>query len=93
MRRPTFATLKQLAMKGQLLHKVHMEHGPYGMEVVDQDNDGNKWYHTTSTEHLKAFKMTTNYLSLEEDHTGEPCLRLDNCCYAVYFYHESFNVN
>lgn len=89
----TFATLKKLARRGELQHRVYMEYGTYGMEKVNQDQGGQKWFITTLLNHLDVFKVTKNYLRIAIDETGQVCIRLDNCCFAVYFYHQSFKSN
>lgn len=81
----TFATLKKLARKTELLHSVRGEHMPYGMQW-----NGVESFYTTKLEDLDKFKMSKNWLGESEDDNGSKCITLSNCCYVINFYHEEF---
>ena len=81
----TFATLKKLARKEELLHDVKAEHGAYGMDWNEA-----RGYHTTTLENLEQFKVSKNWLGESEDDNGSKCITLSNCCYVINFYHEEF---
>jgi hypothetical protein len=89
MKKVTFATLKSIANKGLLQHRVRAEHGAYGMEFyADQP------VVTTKVEDLKRFKATKNYITTENCHefingpfgSVESDAQLDNCIFSVVFF-------
>lgn len=72
----TFTTLKSLAKKGKLTHKVSREFDGMtdGLENV-------KGLDTITTlEDIAGFKVTKNYLSVEDNK-----IRLSSCCFTVIF--------
>ena len=77
MKKVTFTTLKSLARKGKLTHKVRGEFDGMtdGLESVKTEA------RKTTLEDLVEFKVTKNWLRVEEDGT----IKLTNCCYIVIF--------
>ena len=77
MKKVTFATLKSLAKKRKLLHRVTSEFDGMtnGLEKVEVSSK------QTTLEDIAGFKVTKNYLRVLEDGT----IRLSNCCYTVIF--------
>jgi hypothetical protein len=73
----TFTTLKSLAKKGKLTHKVTREFDGMtdGLEGVANQIDK-----ITTLEDIAGFKVTKNYLSVEGNK-----IRLSNCCFTVIF--------
>jgi hypothetical protein len=85
MKKVTFATLKKLAKKDELLHDVKAEHSVYGMEWNKA-----RGYHTTTLNDLEKFKVSKNWLGESVDDNESKCITLSNCCYVINFYHPSF---
>ena len=77
MKKATFATLKSLAKKGKLTHKVTREFDGMtdGLEGVADQIDK-----VTTLEDIAGFKVTKNYLSVDGNE-----IRLSNCCFTVIF--------
>ncbi len=92
MKKVTFATLKLLANKGLLQHRVRAEHGAYGMEFYSDQPVA-----TTTTDDLKKFKATKNYITTENCHEFingpfgrvDSDAQLDNCIFSVVFFFSS----
>jgi len=95
MKKVTFNTLKALANKGLLLHRVRGAHGAYGMEFY---NDEKKLaVEKTTVKDLEKFKATKNFIQTENianlyDEFDGPFgeikadAQLSNCIYYVVFY-------
>ena len=73
----TFTTLKSLAKKGKLTHKVTREFDGMtdGLEGVANQIDK-----ITTFEDIAGFKVTKNYLSVDNNK-----IRLSNCCFTIIF--------
>ena len=78
----TFATLKKYARRGELLHQVEGEHGPYGMEYYRNGNELPLC--KTTIEDLATFKATRNWITEGSDVVT--FATLSNCVYLVNFY-------
>ena len=78
MKKVTFSTLKKYARQGSLYHKVKGEYnGMYeGMEFYNGLR-----YKKTSLKDLIKFKVTKNWITLNEDNS----IDLSNCCYSINF--------
>jgi hypothetical protein len=74
----TFTTLKSLAKKGKLTHKIKDEFD--GM--TDGLEKGDMIEKVTTVEDLTNFKtVSKNWLRVEDDGT----IKLTNCCYRIIF--------
>ena len=92
MKKVTFNTLKALANKGQLAHRIRGHHGPYGMEFFNGEDK--LPVEDTTIADLKKFKATKNFIQTKnlEDFIDGPFgaikadAQLSNCIYYVMFY-------
>ena len=78
----TFSTLKKYARRGELLHQVEGQHGPYGMEFYR--GDGALKLEKTTLEDLARFKASRNWITDGSDVVT--FATLSNCVYLVNFY-------
>jgi len=92
MKKVTFNTLKALANKGRLAHRIRGAHGPYGMEFYNGEEK--LPVEDTTIADLKKFKATKNFIQTEnlENFCDGPFgaikadAQLSNCIYYVIFY-------
>ena len=84
MKKVTFNTLKALARKGQLEHRVRAAHGAYGMEWYNNENT--LPITQTTLEDLNKYKVTKNYIQTENLTDTDADAQLSNCCYVLMFY-------
>tara|TARA_R100001443_G_C3320247_1_gene169845 strand:+ start:591 stop:839 length:249 start_codon:yes stop_codon:yes gene_type:complete len=75
----TFATLKKYAKQNKLFH---CKKGQFsGMVDGMEWNIYNKEYKQTTLKDLSNFKVSKNYISINEDNS----IKLTNCCYNINF--------
>jgi hypothetical protein len=79
MKKVTFATLKKYAKQNKLFHCVKAEFN--GMIDGLNWDIYNKQYKQTTLKDLSRFKVSTNYITINEDKS----IKLTNCCYNINF--------
>lgn len=79
MNKITFATLKKYAKKNKLFHITIGEFD--GMIDGMNFTNSNYEYKQTTLKDLSKFKVTKNYISINEDNS----IKLINCCYNIKF--------
>lgn len=79
MQKITFATLKKYAKQNKLFH---CKKGQFsGMVDGMEWNIHNKEYKQTTLKDLSNFKVSKNYITINEDNS----IKLSNCCYNINF--------
>ena len=79
MNKVTFATLKKYAKQNKLFHCIKGEFS--GMVDGMEWDIYNKQYKQTTIKDLSNFKVTKNYISINDDNS----IKLTNCCYNINF--------
>ena len=79
MQKITFATLKKYAKQIKIFH---CKKGQFsGMVDGMEWNIHNKEYKQTTLKDLSNFKVSKNYITINEDNS----IKLSNCCYNINF--------
>tara|TARA_R100001163_G_C4923404_1_gene102629 strand:+ start:229 stop:540 length:312 start_codon:yes stop_codon:yes gene_type:complete len=86
MKKVTFATLKKLARKGLLTHRVRGEHSVYGFKFYTEANGNALPIVKTTLSDLEKFKTQKNWIQTDDLVDDKANAQLSNCCFYVNFY-------